>query len=265
MFLSKKFLFASALISSFLAQSVFGWEKDGVFLGVEFGASKVKFEQKYDYKEQNTLHKNEIKANNTLPSLALKGGYKWFFGEQRNFGLRTYAQVGMGWGKLKNAEYDIKGAHNTLINQTGKDSVFLGKDKAYYTNFMDCFVGADILYNFAQINNTVFGLYLGAGIGVLKWDSNGRKYEPEEGKKYEPENGKKTYTNLATNANFGLRVNIDERHEFDLGARAYSTNSKIFEVSNSPWDMIGNNLNMEHIETNHYRPFTVFLSYVYNF
>ena len=31
MFLSKKFLFASALISSFLAQSVFGWEKDGVF------------------------------------------------------------------------------------------------------------------------------------------------------------------------------------------------------------------------------------------
>lgn len=262
MFLSKKFLFASALISSFLAQGVFGWEKDGVFLGVEFGASKVKFEQKYDYAQTGAQGApintgNEIKANNTLPSLALKVGYKWFFGEQRNFGLRTYAQVGMGWGKLKNAEYDIKGAHNTLVNQTGKDSVFLGKDEAYYTNFMDCFVGADILYNFAQINNTVFGLYLGAGVGALKWDASGKEYEPE--------NGKKTYTNLATNANFGLRVNIDERHEFDLGARAYSTNSKIFEAGNHISKIINTQAPITHTQTNHYRPFTVFLSYVYNF
>ena len=124
---SKKALLAGVLASVVLAQRAFGAEKDGVFVGVELGANKVKFKQDLTMSQQGvgTLLSGDIKADNLMPSLAVKGGYKWFFGAQRKFGVRAYGQVGVGHGRLVNVEYDMSGAGAVGLQQPGvTDSVF---------------------------------------------------------------------------------------------------------------------------------------------
>lgn len=262
---SKKALLTGVLVSVVLAQSAFGAEKDGVFVGVELGANKVKFKQDLTMSQQGvgTLLSGDIKADNLMPSLAVKGGYKWFFGAQRKFGVRAYGQVGVGHGRLVNVEYDMSGAGAAALQRPGvTDSVFTGTRDTYYTTFIDYYVGADLLYNFVSINDdTTLGVYAGVGVGGVTWAANGKDYEVT--------NGDRSYFNFAANANLGLRATIKEKHGVELGARIYFPKSEIFDANG------GKSVLMERLgvpatatadtTTTHYRPFSVVLSYIYNF
>ena len=274
---SKKALLAGVLASVVLAQSAFGAEKDGVFVGVELGANKVKFKQTLDYVVDGMGHTSgDIKADNLMPSLAVKGGYKWFFGAQRNFGVRAYGQVGVGHGRLVNVEYSdsLKGLLAGMYQNLGAgagaqaaanqaaSSVFTGTGKTYYTTFIDYFIGADLLYNFTPKNDDItWGVYAGVGVGGVTWAANGKDYEVT--------NGDRSYFNFAANANLGLRATIKEKHGVELGARIYFPKSEIFDANG------GKSVLMERLgvpatatadtTTTHYRPFSVVLSYIYNF
>lgn len=271
---SKKALLAGVLASVVLAQSAFGAEKDGVFVGVELGANKVKFKQTLDYAMGPASISGDIKADNLMPSLAVKGGYKWFFGAQRNFGVRAYGQVGVGHGRLVNVEYSdsLKGLLVQMNQHLGTmaqaaanqaaSSVFTGTGKTYYTTFIDYFIGADLLYNFTPKNDDItWGVYAGVGVGGVTWAANGKEYEVS--------NGKRSYTNFAANANLGLRVSVKENHEIDLGARTYFPKSKLFKASNGTSPLIPEAMrqmtSVKDTKTYHYRPFSVVLSYIYNF
>lgn len=272
---SKKALLAGVLASVVLAQSAFGAEKDGVFVGVELGANKVKFKQTLDYVVDGMGHTSgDIKADNLMPSLAVKGGYKWFFGAQRNFGVRAYGQVGVGHGRLVNVEYSdsLKGLLAGMYQNLGAgaqaaanqaaSSVFTGTGKTYYTTFIDYFIGADLLYNFTPKNDDItWGVYAGVGVGGVTWAANGKEYEVS--------NGKRSYTNFAANANLGLRVSVKENHEIDLGARTYFPKSKLFKASNGTSPLIPEAMrqmtSVKDTKTYHYRPFSVMLIYIYNF
>lgn len=273
---SKKALLAGVLASVVLAQSAFGAEKDGVFVGVELGANKVKFKQTLDYAMGPASISGDIKADNLMPSIAVKGGYKWFFGAQRNFGVRAYGQVGVGHGRLVNVEYSDsligmlmqQAQANGITNQATQlavakqaaSSVFTGTGKTYYTTFIDYFIGADLLYNFTPKNDDItWGVYAGVGVGGVTWAANGKEYEVS--------NGKRSYTNFAANANLGLRVSVKENHEIDLGARTYFPKSKLFKASNGTSPLIPPQTpaTVKDTKTYHYRPFSVMLSYIYNF
>lgn len=266
---SKKALLAGVLASVVLAQSAFGAEKDGVFMGVELGANKVKFKQTLDYVVDGMGHTSgDIKADNLMPSLAVKGGYKWFFGAQRKFGVRAYGQVGVGHGRLVNVEYSdsLKGLlvgmyrNNVVAANQAASSVFTGTGKTYYTTFIDYFIGADLLYNFTPKNDDItWGVYAGVGVGGVTWAANGEEYEVS--------NGKRSYTNFAANANLGLRVSVKENHEIDLGARTYFPKSRLFKASNGTSPLIPPQTPaiVKDTKTYHYRPFSVMLSYIYNF
>ena len=271
---SKKAWLAGVLASVVLAQSAFGAEKDGVFMGVELGANKVKFKQTLDYAMMGQSISGDIKADNLMPSLAVKGGYKWFFGAQRNFGVRAYGQVGVGHGRLVNVEYSdsLKGLLVQMNRHLGTmaqaaanqaaSSVFTGTGKTYYTTFIDYFIGADLLYNFTPKNDDItWGVYAGVGVGGVTWAANGKEYEVS--------NGKRSYTNFAANANLGLRVSVKENHEIDLGARTYFPKSKLFKASNGTSPLIPEAMrqmtSVKDTKTYHYRPFSVMLSYIYNF
>ena len=140
-------------------------------------------------------------------------------------------------------------------------SVFTGTNDTYYTTFIDYFVGADLLYNFAKQKNATYGLYLGVGVGGVTWAANGKEYEVS--------NGERSYTNFAANANFGLRLLIEESHEIDLGVRTYFPRSRLFKASNgtSPLipELMRETAKVEDTKTFHYRPFSVLLSYTHSF
>lgn len=260
----KKALLGCVLASGVLAQSAFGAEKDGVFVGFELGANNVKFKQTLDYSMGQKVS-GDIKADNLMPSIAIKGGYKLFFNAERSFGARFYGQVGVGHGRLENVKYSnslqsvVQAAYQGNPNAT--NSVFTGTNDTYYTTFIDYFVGADLLYNFAKQKNATYGLYLGVGVGGVTWAANGKEYEVS--------NGERSYTNFAANANFGLRLLIEESHEIDFGVRTYFPRSRLFKASNGTSPLIPEAMRqmakVEDTKTFHYRPFSVLLSYTHSF
>ena len=266
----------SVLGCGILASSAFGAEKDGAYMGVELGANKVNFKQTLDYVVDGMVHTSgDIKADNLMPSLAVKGGYKWFFGAQRKFGVRAYGQVGVGHGRLVNVEYSdsLKGLLAGMYPHLGAgaqaaanqaaSSVFTGTGKTYYTTFIDYFIGADLLYNFTPKNGDItWGVYAGVGVGGVTWAANGKDYEVT--------NGDRSYFNFAANANLGLRATIKEKHGVELGARIYFPKSEIFDA-NGGKSVLMTKVNplataaTANTTTTHYRPFSVVLSYIYNF
>ena len=277
----KKALLGCVLASGVLAQSAFGAEKDGVFVGVELGANKVKFKQTLDYavttQAGTARYGGDIKADNFMPSIAIKGGYKLFFNAERSLGARFYGQIGVGHGSLKNVKYSdgllgllaaqaqMSGVTDPNLQQAfakqATNSVFTGTNDTYYTTFIDYFVGADLLYNFIQQESAIYGLYLGVGVGGVTWAANGKEYEVS--------NGERSYTNFAANANLGLRVLIKESHEIDLGVRTYFPRSRLFKASNGTSPLIPEQMRqaamVEDTKTFHYRPYSILLSYTYSF
>lgn len=245
----------SVLGCGILASSACGAEKDGAYMGVELGANKVNFKQTLDnVKTQMGTLSGDITANNILPSIGVKGGYKFFFGEKRNFGVRAYGAVGAGYERLTTIKYNGGfGVLKFIPKMT--DSIFTTTQDTYYTTFIDYYVGADLLYNFAPKNDVIWGMFAGVGVGGVTWIANGKRYEVS--------NGDRSYFNFAANANLGLRATIKEKHGVELGARIYFPNSKLFEASNGTSILMF--APVGYTKTTHYRPFSVVLSYIYNF
>ena len=260
----KKAMLACVVAGGVLSQGVAA-EKDGAFVGFELGANNVKFKQTLDYAMQGNKISGDIKADNLMPSIAIKGGYKLFFNAERSFGARFYGQVGVGHGRLENVKYSnslqsvVQAAYQGNPNAT--NSVFTGTNDTYYTTFIDYFVGADLLYNFIQQESAIYGVYLGVGVGGVTWAANGKEYEVS--------NGERSYTNFAANANFGLRLLIEESHEIDLGVRTYFPRSRLFKASNGTSPLIPEQMRtlatVDDTKTFHYRPFSVLLSYTHSF
>lgn len=249
------------LACGIFASNAFGAEKEGAFVGVELGANKAKFKQSLDINMGQAIS-GDIKADNFLPSIAVKGGYKWFFSE--NFGVRAYGQIGVGYGTMKSVKYSDNLANSLKAVPSYTDptnSIFTDTGKTYYTTFIDYFVGADLLYNFLSSKDYTFGVYGGLGVGAVTWIANGKEYEVS--------NGDRTYIDFSANANIGLRSIIKEKHGVELGARFYFPKSKLFEASNgtSPLipDEMRNQMKIVDTETTHTRPFSIILSYTYNF
>lgn len=241
------------LACGIFASNAFGAEKEGAFVGVELGANKANFKQSLDINMGQAIS-GDIKANNFLPSIAVKGGYKWFFSQ--NFGVRAYGQIGVGYGTMKSVKYsDSLAAAVTQAIPNATNSIFTGTGKTYYTTFIDYFVGADLLYNFVSNRDYIFGVYGGLGIGAVTWIANGKEYEVS--------NGDRTYIDFSANANIGLRSIIKEKHGVELGARFYFPKSKLFEASNGTSKIMP--VPISKTETTHTRPFSIILSYTYNF
>lgn len=243
-------ILGACVLSIALAQGVFAAEKEGAFVGAELGANQVKFKQTLS----TPMMAGDIKADSFLPSLAVKGGYKWFFTE--DFGVRAYGQVGVGYGRLNGVKYSDSLAGVSQLIPNYHNSVFTGTGKGYYTTFIDYFVGADLLYNFIQTQDMIWGVYGGVGLGGVTWIANGKEYEVS--------NGKRTYLGFAANANVGLRATLKEKHGFELGARFYFPKSEIFKANNGTSPLMAA-VPVSETKTTHYRPFSVILSYIYSF
>lgn len=241
------------LACGIFASNAFGAEKEGAFAGVELGANKANFKQSLNINMGQAIS-GDIKANNFLPSIAVKGGYKWFFSQ--NFGVRAYGQIGVGYGTMKSVKYSDSLAVATQAIPNATNSIFTGTGKTYYTTFIDYFVGADLLYNFVSSGDYIFGVYGGLGVGAVTWIANGKEYEVS--------NGDRTYIDFSANANIGLRSIIKEKHGVELGARFYFPKSKLFEASNGTSKLMST-VPISKTETTHTRPFSIILSYTYNF
>lgn len=251
--MSNKFLkFALIGVCAF-ALNAFA-EKEGAFMGVELGANKVKFKQDIDINLGQGVQNSNIKADNYLPSIAIKGGYKWFF--TQNFGVRAYGQIGVGYGSMKNIKYSGAIKDFTQGDSNVEGSIFTGTKHTYYTTFIDYFVGADVLYNFMSNSDYSLGVYGGLGLGAVTWIANGKEFEVS--------NGERTYLDFSANANVGLRTLIKEKHGVELGARFSFPKSKLFEANNGRSKLLPQ-APIAHTKTTHTRPFSILLSYTYNF
>lgn len=245
----KRLVLTSVAACAVLSQSAFA-EKDGGFLGFELGANKVRFEQKVFA----TMDGN-IKANGVLPSIGVKGGYKWFLNEDRDIGFRLYGAVDAGYGELGDVKFG--GGYKVLESNMGMGgSVFPSTKNGYYTTFIDYYVGADLLLNIGQRKDLVYGVYAGAGVGGVTWIANGKEYEVT--------NGDRTYIDFQASANVGLRMIWDDKHSIELGGRFYFPKSKLFEAHDGT-AKIPQTTPVSYTDTKHQRPFSFLLSYVYNF
>lgn len=250
--MSNKFLkFALIGVCAF-ALNAFA-EKEGAFMGVELGANKVKFKQDIDI-NMGQIANGSIKADNYLPSIALKGGYKWFF--TQNLGVRAYGQIGVGYGSMKNIKYSGALQQFTQGDKNIESSIFTGTRHTYYTTFIDYFVGADLLYNFVSNQDLSFGVYGGLGLGAVTWIANGKEFEVS--------NGERTYLDFSANANVGVRTVIKEKHGVELGARFTFPKSKLFEANNGQSKLLPS-APIKHTKTTHARSFSILLAYTYNF
>lgn len=250
--LSKRLIFTSVAACAVLLTNAFA-EKEGAYFGVEVGANKVNFKQKI---YAVGMGEGNIEADNVLPSIGVKGGYKWFF--SRDFGVRTYAALGVGYGQLKDVKYDGSYQQLELVQSAVgfENSVFPTTNNGYFTTFIDYYVGADLLYNFAADKKTSYGLFAGLGLGGVTWIANGDEYEVS--------NGDRTYIDLQVNLNLGFRMNMDDKHGIEFGGRYYFPKSKIFEANGGISPLMPT-VPIIYTETKHSRPFSVLLSYIYSF
>lgn len=209
-------------------------ENDGVFVGLELGLTETNATSKATSPVAMT-----IQAKGIQPHLAIKGGYKWFFGDSKSFGTRAYGIIGTGTGSL-----------DRIIGGPGMG--FFGTNKhTYYTTYIDYMVGADALYNFANSDSFTFGLFAGVGLGATTWAANGKEFEPKGG------TGKgRSYANFQVALNVGLRANIAKSHGIEVGGRFYFPDAQIFDAVNA---------NSSTTTTTHARPWQVNLSYIFNF
>lgn len=230
-------------LSAILATSAFA-ENDGAFVGLEVGLTSVKAEA-----EATSPLALTNTAKDILPSLAIKGGYKWFFGDSKRFGTRAYGIVAAGTGSLTqlSTTFPAGGGNNSFISGTGH---------TYYTTYLDYMVGADALLNFANSDSFAFGIFAGVGLGGTTWIANGEDFEPKGG----TGNGR-SYANFQVALNVGLRANIAQSHGIEVGGRFYLPNAEIFNAVNATTPIPGTTTTT----TTHSRPWSVNLSYIFSF
>ena len=229
-------------LSAILASSAIA-EDDGAFVGLEVGLTSVKAEAKATSPGSVTNTAKDI-----LPSLAIKGGYKWFFGDSKRFGTRAYGMIGAGTGSLTQLS-------TTLPAGGGNVSFISGTQHTYYTTYLDYMVGADALLNFANSDSFTFGLFAGVGLGGTTWIANGEDFEPKGG------TGKgRSYANFQVALNVGLRANIAKSHGIEVGGRFYLPDAEIFNAVGATTPVPTTTTT-----TTHARPWAVNVSYIFNF
>lgn len=229
-------------LSAILASSAIA-EDDGAFVGLEVGLTSVKAEAKATAPMAVTNTAKDI-----LPSLAIKGGYKWFFGDSKRFGTRAYGIVGVGTRSLTQLS-------TTNAVGGGNVSFLSGSRHTYYTTYIDYMVGADALFNFANSDSFTFGLFAGVGLGGTTWAANGKEFEPKGG------TGKgRSYANFQVALNVGLRANIAKTHGIEVGGRFYLPDAEIFNAVGATTPVPGTTTT-----TTHARPWAINLSYIFNF
>lgn len=227
-------------LSAILASSAIA-EDDGAFVGLEVGLTSVKAEAKATAPMAVTNTAKDI-----LPSLAIKGGYKWFFGDSKRFGTRAYGIVGVGTGSLTQLSTTLAAGGASFIS---------GSAHTYYTTYIDYMVGADALFNFANSDSFTFGLFAGVGLGGTTWAANGKEFEPKGG------TGKgRSYANFQVALNVGLRANIAKTHGIEVGGRFYLPDAEIFNAVGATTPVAGTTTT-----TTHARPWAINLSYIFNF
>lgn len=231
-------------LSAILASSAIA-EDDGAFVGLEVGLTSVKAEAKATAPAPMAVTNT---AKDILPSLAIKGGYKWFFGDSKRFGTRAYGIVGVGTGSLTQL--------STTFAQGGGNASFIsGSRHTYYTTYIDYMVGADALFNFANSDSFTFGLFAGVGLGGTTWAANGKEFEPKGG------TGKgRSYANFQVALNVGLRANIAKTHGIEVGGRFYLPDAEIFNAVGATTAQ-----GQATTTTTHARPWAINLSYIFNF
>ncbi|RDU51937.1 hypothetical protein CQA49_04205 [Helicobacter sp. MIT 00-7814] len=270
----KKSLFTSVILSALCASSAFA-ERGGGYIGVDIGHGNVKFDQYVNatttipaqpmFPAQNSV--GHILADNSMANIAIKGGYKTFFGESKRFGVRGYVYFGYGYNSMKNISYT--GDLYTLTGG-GDSSIFTTTGKTYYNHVFDYGVGGDLLFNFIDAPEHSFGIYGGVAIGAETWVANGKEYKPNGG------NGE-NYFAFQTTINAGIRGVFNEHHGIEFGVKFPLLDAEIFNgngrssLLSGPITIPGTPVpiptetNLNSTTTTMKRPYIIHASYVYNF
>ncbi len=173
-------LFRICVICAFFGVAVNAQENNGVFVGLEIGAS----EQQIKLKNPNG---NESTTENTAATFGAKVGYKHFFLEW--IGIRGYAGIDYTQSRVHSAN-----------NTSWSTGVFA--NLTYSANI-------DALLNFYNSENVAFGAFVGLGIGgQTSWDMNllfSDKY--------------RSMTDLYSDVKLGLRVNVARNHGMEFIAK----------------------------------------------
>lgn len=232
-----------------LAASGLLWaENDGMFAGLSLGVGETKFKQEINnIAVQNMqIPEHSISKNATNFGGTLKAGYKQFFGESKNVGLRYYGYVGYGYGGFG-------------------DGVLAGKK--FTSHLLDYGVGVDALYNFINTQDYNIGLFAGLNLGGITWITNGEEQKPS--------NGSENRINFETDVNVGLRTSLAERHGIELGVKIPLTSSEIYKGSGRldvdpsaygvPAPISPISIDVDSTKSTIKRNPSVFVSYIYNF
>lgn len=201
--MTKKFIARLVLAGILWLSPVFA-EKNGYFVGAQLGSGGVSID--YEYCEINWRDPFEkICTTDSQGFRNLKygflGGYQYFLASE--FGLRFYGVFNVG-------KYTYDGTAYEVDNPKEIRTTFTNKLSERALNF-----NVDILYNLVSSQNASFGIFGGVSVGCVwyKYDMNEGVYAEykEEGYRQIDKTRK-----LDVGLNFGLRLNIIDRHSIEL-------------------------------------------------
>lgn len=192
-------LFRICVICAFLGVAVNAQENNGVFVGLEIGASEQQMKLKtppnvYAITHFGTIGGTNLNSNDegtgqyTAAVFGAKVGYKHFFLEW--IGIRGYAGI----------DYT-----QSRIHSKGRTSSWTGvlSNLTYSAN-------VDALLNFYNSENVAFGAFVGLGIGgQTTWDMDFIM----------DDNKYRSFTDLYSDVKVGLRVNVARNHGMEFIAK----------------------------------------------
>lgn len=208
------------IISSFVFVGILGSvslsaEENGWFVGTQYGGGGVELEYEYcKISSANSLSPElpyEVKTSHYTDSQGFKGakygflgGYKHFF--TADFGLRYYATFNVG-------KYDYEDTAYKIDNPNEIRASFKNRLNEYAFN-----LNVDILYNLVNGESSNFGIFGGVSLGYVWY-----RYDIQEGIDAEyREQGYRQIDkarNFDAGLNFGLRVNIINKHSIEIYSR----------------------------------------------
>lgn len=190
---------SGALSGVFLASPLVA-EESGIFAGAEVGYAESAFENKVTVSEGNTSQSQSAKYKGDGVKYGLVVGYKQFFNPY--FGLRYYTNVSFHHAELKS---------NTVAKDYGWKTKVDGTMINYGANI-------DALVNFVAKESLDFGAFLGVGVGGATWMGKDLD-DHEEYIQTINSQWSLTRTGLDVALNAGLRLQVAQKHGFELVAR----------------------------------------------
>lgn len=206
--MTKKFIARLVCVGILWLSPVFA-EKNGYFVGAQLGNGGVSID--YEYCQYVGFQVNYIEQICTADSQGFRnfkygflGGYQHFLTSE--FGLRFYGVFNAGKYKYDGVAYEVDSPKEIRTTFTNKLS-----ERALNFN-------VDILYNLVSSQNASFSIFGGLSVGCVwyKYDMNEGVYAEykEEGYRQIDKTRK-----LDIGLNFGLRLNIIDRHNIELYSR----------------------------------------------